>query len=345
MMEYPRLVRLCILGFSALTTVVMVFGLLSAQPAQRKAGEEQRTEAPAASGDFVTENRNELKTLRADLAGLGKGVLAGIEPGDPAAGDLASQRLVVESAKARYESARLAREAAALALKEYEEAIFKDDKKQVDGELKLAQFELEKAKPRVEQAKQRSAKIKQVTSGSTQVAGESPADLGILWYLEAGEFSAQLQEKKAAFGIEQAQSELKVLLEYEKPKRIKELSSDVEKARSNELASKATWELEQGKLKKLEDPSRNQPRLTGEQQRMLALLERAIPIEEQLSAKLDQIEKDRELGESLRKRIADLTAELQGIVEQARAEEASKVLANLKSKIGRALRRPRNLEF
>jgi hypothetical protein len=51
MMEYPRLMRLCILGFSALTTVVMVFGLVSAQRAQLKAGEEQRTEAPAAPAD------------------------------------------------------------------------------------------------------------------------------------------------------------------------------------------------------------------------------------------------------------------------------------------------------
>ena len=43
-----------------------------------------------------------------------------------------------------------------------------------------------------------------------------------------------------------------MLVDYTKDKTIKELESEVEKARSDELAKKATWELEAGKEKKLE---------------------------------------------------------------------------------------------
>ena len=43
-----------------------------------------------------------------------------------------------------------------------------------------------------------------------------------------------------------------VLVKYTKDKTIKELESEVEKARSDELAKQATWELEKGKEMQLE---------------------------------------------------------------------------------------------
>ncbi len=68
----------------------------------------------------------------------------------------------------------------------------------------------------------------------------------------ATKISEELTLKKARFALEQAQSKKKVLVEYTKAKTIKELQSEVEKARSDELAKKATWELEDSKEKKLE---------------------------------------------------------------------------------------------
>ena len=190
-----------------------------AQSIPLRAGEQPRAGTAASPADFITESRNKLKALQENLAGLGNRALAGIKPGDEATGDVTSQRLMVDSAKARYESARLVREAAEISVTQYAESVFKDEMAQVDGEIKLAQFELTKAKPRIERAEERYAKIEQVTSGST-------ADLAIKWNLEDGVLSARLQERKARFGIEQAQSKLKVLVEYEKLKRIKEFRSE-----------------------------------------------------------------------------------------------------------------------
>ena len=69
---------------------------------------------------------------------------------------------------------------------------------------------------------------------------------------KAQKVSEELNFQKAKFALEQAQSKLNVLEKYTKDKTIKELKSEVEKARSDELAKKQTCELEKDKEAKLE---------------------------------------------------------------------------------------------
>ena len=106
------------------------------------------------------------------------------------------------------------------------------------------------------------------------------------------------------------------------------------KARSDELARQASWEVEQSKLaklKRMQDPAQSRRLLTDERKQTLALLDRAIPIEEELSARLDQIKDDGQSGDSLGKEITDLTHQLQAIVHQAQGERAAAALKRLKS--------------
>ncbi len=58
---------------------------------------------------------------------------------------------------------------------------------------------------------------------------------------KAQKISEELNLKKAKFTLEQSQSKRKVLVDYTRGKTIKELQSEVEKARSDELAKKATY--------------------------------------------------------------------------------------------------------
>lgn len=318
--------------------VVLAVGLLNTQPAPLRAGDgptvgpiPQAGAAPPPS-TFVAECRGTLKRLQEKMAGLGAQVLAGLDTGVPKEGDVASQSLMVESAKARYQHAQLAREAAGIALKEYREGTFKQSKSSCEAELKLAQVELESAERAIPQARERYAKFKQVKTGSA-------ADLALRWRFESGELVAQLQKKKAGFVLEQAQSKSKVLLEYEKRKNEQELGSAVATAQSNELAGQATWELEQSKLirlRRMQDPAMRRGQLTDQRKRILSLLDRAIPIEEQLSARLDQIKEDGQPGDSLRQEITDLTRQLEGIVDQAQRTEAAAALGRLKSRLRRA---------
>jgi HlyD family secretion protein len=144
---------------------------------------------------------------------------------------LVNQKITTKSAEANHENAKLTREVAEIAVVEYEEGIFKQEYATVEGEIKLAESDLSRSEDRLAWA-QRMFK-KGYVSKATAV-------------------SEELTLKKARFALEQAQSKKKVLVDYTKGKTVKELKSEVEKARSDELAKKATWELEVSKEKKLD---------------------------------------------------------------------------------------------
>jgi len=147
------------------------------------------------------------------------------------ADSLVNQRITTSSAKANYGNATLTREVAEIAVVEYEEGIFKQDLATVLGEIKLAESDLSRSEDRVE--------------WSQRMYGKG-------YVSQATVKSEELALQKAQFAREQAQSKKKVLEDYTKAKTIKELKSEVEKARSDELAKEATFQLETGKEKKLE---------------------------------------------------------------------------------------------
>ena len=93
----------------------------------------------------------------------------------------------------------------------------------VEGEIKLAESDLSRSEDRLEWARRMFEKG---------------------YVSQATKVSEELHLKKARFALEQAQSKRKVLVDYTKSKTIKELESEVEKARSDELAKEATWNLE-----------------------------------------------------------------------------------------------------
>jgi HlyD family secretion protein len=142
---------------------------------------------------------------------------------------LRGQQLATRKAKAFYEIAKATRELAEIGDEEYEEVNYPNELAMVEGEIKLTDSDLSRSEDRVDWAKRMFDKG--YVSRATKV-------------------SEELTLKKARFALEQAQSKKKVLVDYTKGKTIKELKSEVEKARSNELAKQATWELE--RLKQLE---------------------------------------------------------------------------------------------
>ena len=142
-----------------------------------------------------------------------------------------AQQLVTRRAEANYHRARLSREVAEIAVLEYEDGIFKQDLATVEAEIKLAESDLSRSEDRLDWAKRMHKKG---------------------FVSKAGLTSEQQTLKKARFAVEQVQSKRKVLVEYTKGKTVKELKSEVEKARSDELAKKGTWEREKLKESALE---------------------------------------------------------------------------------------------
>ena len=247
-----------ITGASALTFVALMIGPAFTQAGlaraaqEPKPGSQSQPDLPNAPTAFVVETRKVLKELQETLSGFAIRTLANIEQEGPQEGDISSQRLMVESAKAQFEAAEGARELAQLALKEYKEGIVKQEHAALEAELKFAQDELKHATAKVDQAKDRYAKIKAASKGSVY-------DLAQEWRFEFGDVVAELEVRKAQLKVEQTESKLKRLREHSANGNTKKLTGEVEKARSDELAKKATWELEQAKLLKLQRRTRRWP--------------------------------------------------------------------------------------
>jgi hypothetical protein len=242
------------------------------------------------------------------------------------------QKSRIEAVNADLRTARLKREIAELALTEYEQGIFAQEKAAAEDEIKIAKDELEKARANIPVARDRLVRIRLAAKGST-------SDLNNEFVFTGRETSAQLSVRKAEFVLEQAESKLKVLLEYTKVVRIKYLQSDVEKTRSNELARKATWQLEESRLKKLERlikardlPSAQSASRILHHRQALAVLDRAIPIEERLRTKMEQLTKDEKSAQPLRKEIQDLSDQLRALVDQAEIEHSAAQFDTLKTR-------------
>jgi biotin carboxyl carrier protein len=141
---------------------------------------------------------------------------------------LKNQKIATLGAEAAFQNAKLAREIAEIAVTEYVEGTFKREWETVLGEIAIAEKKRELAE----------AQLAVLERKSKQDKGE-----GMRLELMAARIA--LQEK--VFGYEQALTKKTVLERYTKDKMVRKLQSEVEKARSNELAKQATWELEKDK--------------------------------------------------------------------------------------------------
>jgi len=140
---------------------------------------------------------------------------------------LINQTITTEAARARFENSRLTREEAEIGVVEYEQGIYVMNLAEIEGDIKIAEAELALAQDELNSAKA-------ITTVKLAIKR-----------LELAVFRAQ-------FGLEKGQSRKKLLVDYTKGRTIKQLKSTVEKARFDELAKKATSELELAKGKKLE---------------------------------------------------------------------------------------------
>jgi len=145
---------------------------------------------------------------------------------------LATQEIVVRGAEADVQGARIAREVAVLAVIEYKEGTFVQKRATVQGEIKLAESDLSRAEDRLDWTRRMYEKG---------------------YASKAEQVTEMLTLMKARFALEQAESKMKVLLDYTKAKTIKALTGSVETARARELAKQAAVERERSVQRRLMD--------------------------------------------------------------------------------------------
>ena len=145
------------------------------------------------------------------------------------------QKLTVRRAELEFQRAKLARELAELAVVEYPEGIYKQDQATVYGEMALAEADLRRAEDRL------------AWSNEMLKRGFVSREQNI---------SDSLTLQKAKFTLEQASTKRVVLEKFTKQKAIKELKSEVEKARSEELALAAKLQSTVARTQSLTRPSK-----------------------------------------------------------------------------------------
>ncbi|MGO9923514.1 MAG: sigma-70 family RNA polymerase sigma factor [Isosphaeraceae bacterium] len=144
---------------------------------------------------------------------------------------LVNEMITVLTAAASYEQAKSDREVSEVAVVEYAEGLYICELQEAEMNIKIAEAELAIAEDECEEAREAFTKNQKLLKKKV---------------------ISELQLKKARFALELAQSRKKVLVEYTRGKRIKELKSAVAKERADELAKKAVWELKESKRQRLE---------------------------------------------------------------------------------------------
>jgi multidrug resistance efflux pump len=144
-------------------------------------------------------------------------------------------RIEAKSAEADYQNSRLKREVAEIAVIAYVEATFKPEQETLKGEIALAEADLKRAEDRLDW----SRKMK---------------DKG---YVSVAQYTSdQLTLQQALFQVEQARTKRNLLEKHTTGKTIKELKSEVEKARAEEQAKKLAWDEAKSAAAKLAGEAR-----------------------------------------------------------------------------------------
>jgi len=209
------------------------------------------------SNDVISqvEGQTQIVSILPDGAKVKKGELVAELDTASFREQLTNQKIATRSAEAAYQNAKLTLEVAEIAVKEYEEGIYLQDRATILGEIKLAETDKQKVEARLERTRRAGQKLTETLkrSGATITSSDILAEL----YIE-DQLEASLRELlRGTFSLEVAQNKLRVLDNYTKEKTLRELRSEVEKARAAVLAREQTWELEKTKLNRLERQIQN----------------------------------------------------------------------------------------
>jgi hypothetical protein len=299
---------------------------------QGPSGEAASSPAGESRQAFVRQARRILKEYDARLIGLAALALPGAGSLRGARDSLVNLQIATRTAESSYLNAKLEREVAEIALREYTEATVGEEKAAREKEFKLADDDLERARRDIVEAKKRLAWI--------QARPDSNTTLGThLVYTYTDQLkAAELAEPNATLAVERAERQKRDLLEFKQHKRLLELQAEIKGAHSRELARQAEWELAKGRIAQAQQ-SPEQPESSASGKRILALLDRAVPIEARLHARLDQLVEPAKADESLQKEIRDLTNELEAIIDEAEAVKAASDFARIGPRIQAAARR------
>jgi RNA polymerase sigma factor (sigma-70 family) len=203
----------------------------------RAKGKTKRSESSTKAGQFEQiysniQGKTTIILLKPDGSAVKRGDLVCELDSAALKDELINQQITTKSAEANFQNAVLARENAGFSLQAYVDDIFPREQREAEGELKIAQTELALAQEELESKKK-------LAGGDNRL-------------LELKLKLSDLAVARAKLAVDKASNRLHVLTKYTKVKQTRELTTQLESTRSNELAKQATVELEHSRERKLE---------------------------------------------------------------------------------------------
>ena len=162
---------------------------------------------------------------------------------------LVNQVITTMGAEASYRNAGLARENAELARTEYKEGIFKAEQETLQSQVMTGRDALKRAEARLERTRRAREQVK-ATNDMVDGPGR-PSYIVTLLDLDDRIDAAEMAIPREKAAIEVAQTKVIVLEKFTFDRMMRELSSEIEKKRSDELAKQSVWELQKAKEAKL----------------------------------------------------------------------------------------------
>lgn len=304
--------------FPASLAVIVLLGSGLTAPAQPPDASERQGNLSAAA--FKRSMELQLDDGRARIRKIAEPLLERVKKMNGTSDDLniPVQSIKIQQADAVYQNAKITREVAEIAVKEYAEGIYLQDRATAQGELELAESDLKRSDAEIARTSDLLERVKRAATGTV-------LDFIHIEQVEAMAKMAILSKEKAKFTAEQVRSKLKLLDEYEKPKRLAELRSAVERARSDELSEQQTLELEKAKLVVMKKRAEGY-KVPEKYKLILSLLADAVQLEGQVRDKLAKLDLQKELpqGEPI-KQITDMAGTL-----MKKLNEADRLLEDLK---------------
>ena len=281
------------------------------------------------TSDFVRQTQRALKELDHRLSDLVRRVLD--EPDSPRKlrEQLMDLRIEVRIAEAAYLNAKFVREVAVIAVQEYTAGTFLTELQVAEGEIAQAKTEEELSQAKAKRVQEAWDMISKMNNS------KSASDLAAV--LQVGEIHslARREALVSKYVLEQAESKKEVLVKYTREKRTKELEADAKKAHAEELSKQAAWELQKAKVEAMERDLRSPWPTSDQGKRLLALIDQAVPLDQEAHEWLDSLAKADKPEASLQKELARRTNNLESILDEAEALQARDEMSHLSGRLSR----------
>ena len=264
----------------------------------------------------MTANLKELdRDARRRIRKLAEVALEARRSAESTAQRLIDLRIEHQAKEAAYEQAKLAREIAEIAVAGYTEGTAKKEAMDAKVEISLAEAALD-------QSREDLHDLKTIIEKAKKLEPKTVDELMSVYKVELALKAAQISQQDQKRDLEQAKGRLTILELYITPTRTRELKSEVEKARANELSLKQTVVLASDELNALSRKAElNKNASATELTTILQKLEEAVGIEVELRSMLkngspDGLQNPADWNAKMRDRLVRLGAVLDDVEER-----------------------------